>query len=203
VKDFLKLLALHFCAFTGMIHEGKAFFHKLFYYNSGDTQTLTQVLKHEKSYRFGLLEYVLVKTISSDVVHYDAGVYTADENRRLIIEEVIPFWYTAFGGNGTNVFSTTGNNSILAGNDPSLEDFPSTYDNGKLIAEFWYHFRSNIENCRVDRMICRGVNYDFLKGTVYANGLYQIIGIEKDFEKNETIIDAIYLGVASGGGEPE
>ena len=79
--DILKKFAFDFCAFTG-IYKGKAFFNKLFYYDSTNLQTVT-VLKQTKGYRYSLIDYVRVTTHATGDVVYEAGTFTLLSDRFL------------------------------------------------------------------------------------------------------------------------
>lgn len=191
-KDLLKAFARDFCCFAGVLNNDKAFFHKLFYYDSSDLQTLGLVLEYEFGWEFGLVDYVRAKTIQSDVVHYDAGTYSYDDNRKIDIENVVPFFYTAFSGSGSNVRSISGSNTIIEANDT---DVSAAYkDNGQLIADFYYQFRGNIDNIRIDRFKVVGIGYSYTSSFNHFGNKYQIIELRKNYVQGTSEIKAIYLG---------
>lgn len=77
--------------------------------------------------------------------------------------------------------------------DPVIN--PSSYIAlGSMVAKFWYNFRGNIANCRVDKFVFRGVDYDFLKSFNYGGYKYQIIKLTIDYTNHTSDVEAIYLG---------
>ena len=67
-------------------------------------------------------------------------------------------------------------------------------DHGKLSANFWYTYRGNIQNCRVDKFIFNGIDYDFLKDFEYAGNKYQPISMKFYYAENKVECEAIFLG---------
>jgi len=68
------------------------------------------------------------------------------------------------------------------------------YDFGRLLALYWYKYRGNIENCRVDKFIVGGINYHLLKCFNYDGKKYQPISLKLNLAKYTSEIEAIYLG---------
>jgi hypothetical protein len=82
---------------------------------------------------------------------------------------------------------------IYQARDPNL--FSNAFKNhGALCANFWYKYRGNIQNCRVDKFIFRGVDYDYLKDFNYGGSKYQPISMVFDFANSSTECEAIYIG---------
>jgi len=196
--DILKKLAIDWFCFTGMIHEEKAFFYKLFYYDSGNTQTLGTVLKHEIKYEYSLIEYVKINCGINKDTHNVSGNYTALENKRLIRNTLPSFWKnyeTSVGISGESSIKDDNSDAIWEAHDDEVDnDNNAYYSNGHLLAELWYNNRSNIDKCKVEFFEIVGINYDFLKNFTYGGNKYQIMRLRKNWSKNETEIDAINLG---------
>lgn len=76
------------------------------------------------------------------------------------------------------------------------ELFPGLFKNhGTLLSKFWMVNRGDISKLRVDKFVCAGVDYDFLKDFYYQGGKYQPIDMEIDFNSLKTTIKALWLGV--------
>lgn len=87
--DVLRKIAVDYCAFTGMLSLDRPFFKKMFSYDASNLQTVT-VLKHEKGYRYGLIDYVKCTTHYDHVDEpYEAGTFTQLEDRYLT-RKIIP-----------------------------------------------------------------------------------------------------------------
>ncbi len=65
---------------------------------------------------------------------------------------------------------------------------------GDLLSEFWWNFRGNIQNCRVDKFTLLGCAYDFLKDFVYLTSKYQIISLTLYPSEGYSECEAIYMG---------
>jgi len=282
--DILKKLAVDWCAFTGMINDELAFFKKLFYFDSANTQEVT-VLDREKSYKSNLVDYVKVSTnigVSDTAEPYKEGVFNQIEDRGLE-RTTLPGYFLNNSAGGTNIaalisrtgyfafyyggvipsypsegaiysnngsqfevigtpcgyigFATTervatkkiyGTNNPLAsgtltkvsGEGPATINYvsygdvnaasPTKYDiykvrdtsifgktfynHAQLEGKFWYYYKGDIKRCRIDKLTLQGIDYDFLKDFIYDNSMYQPISLEIDVEKNQSIIEALYLG---------
>lgn len=101
------------------------------------------------------------------------------------------------GGNATYDYTSwdNGNGEYLIGQsrDPNILN-NSFRNHGDLMAKFWYKYRGNIQNCRVDKFLLRGINYDFLKDFNYKGSKFQPIGMTFDLASDVTECEAIYLG---------
>lgn len=274
--DVLKKFAVDWCCFTGLISYDKAFFKKLFHYNSNNLQTVN-VYGWKKGYRYGLIDYVKLTTgIASVNEPYEEGVFTELEDRYLVKKTLPGFWvgpsnkdsnvkaslsrsdYFIFTVNGYYVtlfpvegdrYSNNGstfevvgiietndstskiatkrvsgaNDPLASGDltrvtgvgDPTIAfsewtDANGAYqiyqtrdpnilnnafsDHGDIIAKFWFKYRGTLANCRVDKFIFKGINYDFLKDFNYQGYKFQPIGMTFYYSKGYTECEAIYLG---------
>ena len=134
-------------------------------------------------------------------------VYTQGTNShitdRYLKRDTLPGFYYDYAG------SPTKGSNIMA--VPTSEPYPGTYyifkasdtnvpgglvDFGRLVANFWYHYRHDLQHSRVDRIIAHGIDYDFLKDFTDDGRLYQTIGMKISLANNTTEIDALYLGEA-------
>jgi hypothetical protein len=88
---------------------------------------------------------------------------------------------------------STGYYYIAQGRDPAIES--NAWQNyGDLVTKFWYQYRGNIQNCRVDKFTLLGCNYDFLKDFIYGTSKYQIISLTLYPSQNYSECEAIYIG---------
>ena len=210
IGDVLRKLAVDWCAFTGMIHKEKAFFKKLFSFDSSNTQTLGRVLDRNFTYRYSLLDFVYIHYTYLDAIKkYTRGTDTHIADRTLD-RDILP----CFGRDDdwvggvnptipvyTNVYAKIHPDDglelqygIVGVKDPVLLS-SNWSNNGDLIAEFWFNFRGSIEKCRVDELVVEGITYDFLKDFVDQGRRYQTLEMEKDFANNVTTFGSIYLGL--------
>lgn len=194
--DLLKKLAYHYGCFTGMIHEGLAFFKKVF--TPSATQQLGTINDRVYKYKFSLLDWIRFKlTLTS--LNYEAGTETLMENRykdEFIMDQ---FWIksTPIPAQGWTVLRAYYNSKtfyIFGVQD--RENNPPTYvfgDHGQIMANFWYEKRSDLIKSRIISFDVSGVNYDFLKDFIDQGKTYQILGMKKQFKDAKTIIDAVRL----------
>ena len=193
-RDILQNFANSWAAFTGMIHEEKAFFKKLFNYNPNNLQELGQVNEFKKQYKYMLVQYVKIRV---EVLNSEAkaGVYT-EMNGRYFVKEDIFYGVSAAGNNVWAEISEGGSEDgtyyLTHVKDTNIS--PSWMWNGELLKDFWYNNRSNIQKNRADYFDVSGVGYNYLKDFNYNGYKYQIISLEKDFERDKSIIEALFLG---------
>lgn len=93
----------------------------------------------------------------------------------------------------SSVASADGTYTIYQTRDPNILSNAFS-DHGDIVAKFWYQYRGNIANCRVDKFIFKGINYDFLKDFNYSGFKFQPIGMTFHFTQGFTECEAIYLG---------
>jgi hypothetical protein len=67
-------------------------------------------------------------------------------------------------------------------------------DHGDIMAKFWFKYRGDLQNCRVDKFVFKGINYDFLKDFNHNGSKYQPIGMTFFYSQGITECEAIYLG---------
>lgn len=200
--DVLKKLAIDWCCFTGMINKNKAFFQQLFYYNASNLQTV-DVKGHSIFNKFNKIDYVEIASVRGQVYKEPSASADSAIDERRIKRKIIPGLYSVnlygvdphwtlsncqavipSGSNaGTYVISSCNSTTPSHGGS-----------NGLVNAKYWYHWRGNITNCRVDEFLFKGITYDFLKNFNYNNGKYQIIRMKKQLAKNLTNTEALYLG---------
>ncbi len=193
--DVLRKIAIDWGAFTGMIHQGKAIFHKLYFFDGNNTQEL-KVLSHKISFPYQMIRYV--KT-TDDINTYTSGTFTEMEGdyleRNLLSFCRAENTEAPFGDAGTNLFVLENgqiSHYIYKVKDKSISNDWKDY--GKLVADYWLYYRSNRAFARVDEFLVSGINYDFLKNFVYDNKKFQIIGMKINLDKLHTTIRAIHLG---------
>ncbi|MGE5353919.1 MAG: hypothetical protein ACM3P0_17665 [Acidobacteriota bacterium] len=193
--DVLKRLAIDTGSFTGMIHSGRAFFHKLFMYDETNVQELGKVLSYQKSYKYSLIEYVKITmdpAIFTNAVG-EAGTFTGMDGKFIDKKSLMG----CDGGESVMHWAKTDDPYSGAYRVQQLKD--DTVGGGysksaQLLANFWYKFRGNMQNCRADIFKVAGITYDFLKNFTYGGRKYQIIEMTKNLAGNTTDITALYLG---------
>jgi hypothetical protein len=194
--DVLKTLATEFGSFTGMIHQEKAFFKKLYTYESGNLQAV-EVLTWSKGYRYGLLDYVKVTDAGTYV--YEAGTFTEMEDRFIQRQGSLVFAWTdiptiPYGNAGWNILGYKDSNyyDIRRVKDASIGSDWLNF--GQLTANWWYYWRQKKSRTRVDKFLLNGLSYDFLKSFNYSGHKYQIISMKKYLSDGNTEVEAFYLG---------
>lgn len=185
--DVLRKYASDWACFTGMLHEGKAFFRKFYYYNPNDTQTLTGVLTHKKTY-YNPVSYVKVTDLNGAV--HEVGTYTTMPGK-YIDRTTLPF----INWSHSNIKASYYEDSywIRFVKEPLV--YSNQYsDYHKVLAEYLYYVQGDLSRCRIDEFECYGLNFDFLKSITYGGYKYQIIEMEKDYLRCKTDIKALYMG---------
>lgn len=185
--DVLRKYSADWCAFTGMIHEEKAFFRKFYYYDAANTQVLTNVLKHNKTY-FNPVTYVDITDINSQ--NYTQGTYTTMAGKYITRTTFVGF----DAGSSNMVANYGGDDYWIHFAVDALVNGGTQTTYAELACKFWYYARGNIARSRIDEFECYGLNYDFLKSTTYDSKKYQIIEMEKNYLNCITKIKALYMG---------
>ncbi len=188
VGDLLRKLAMDWFAITGMLHQDKAFFKKLFY-DPSTTYELSEDTYYNtrKRYKLPFIRYVRYK-IPTGVV-YEQGVFTELEGQYIDRDSLIG-WYDTF----TNIMAVRNSEvfNIKKGRDPDL--IGSNQDYGNLITPLWYLYRGDILNCRVDPIVTPGINHSILANPRFQNRTYQPIRLKKLFMEGKTEIDGLLIG---------
>lgn len=107
------------------------------------------------------------------------------------------FYKISGTGDATIAFTAStdvaGTYSIFGSRDPiNIDSVHREF--GDTLAKFWYATRGNMQNCRVDKFILRGITYDFLKDFNYDGSKYQPIQMKWNDAEGITECEAIYLG---------
>ncbi len=89
----LKLLAQEWASFTGLLHDDKAFFAKMFFYDPSNMQEIGKVNARKTSNKHLTLEYVKVKDRNGNV--YKAGDDVGIDDKRLIRDKTLSLFYAA------------------------------------------------------------------------------------------------------------
>lgn len=204
LADVLRALAVNFGCFTGLLHNQRAFFRKLFVYNAGTAQTLGKVLKRVFGYEYALKDYVEI-TGRGGVI-FTRGSMTDIEDRMLKLNILTQFWsyqgiLPFFGRpdyewSNTRIIRSDVPYYVYAAFDPVIDVIYgfSSRPIGDVVANWWYHFRSDVNRCRVDTINVVGITYDFEKNFSDEGRKYQIVSMKKFLAKNETEFEALYLG---------
>jgi len=195
LNDLIKHLAREYGCYTGIIHKKKAFFKRLFHFDSDNLQTLGEVDFHGKSYQSSLIDYMRVASNIGRELVYKRGYYASMEDRK-IEHTLLSAFFSGQSSppyDGSNVYTTTGGYQIFKVKDSALLGGQFT-DMGNLVAEFWYNLLSSIINCRIDTFKVRGIGYDYLKNFVFEGLKYQPLTMSKDIANIKTKIEALCLG---------
>lgn len=193
--EVLKKLAQDWCAITGMINEGKAFFKKLFAVDEAQVYDLNEdtYIDFEKQYKFGLISYVKCKT-PIETTPYEQGTFTELEGSYIDTESLLGIYEDGTGYH-THVLAYKNSKiySVTAVKDVSVEDAFIPY--GDLFTKFHFNFRSSMKNTRIDPIVTPGLNHSVIQNPRFKGVIYQPIRLKKIFEtKNpRTEIDGLYL----------
>lgn len=100
-------------------------------------------------------------------------------------------------GDATIAFASwndpTGYYTIRQTRDPNILN-NAFGDHGDIMAKFWFKYRGDLQNCRVDKFRFKGINYDFLKDFNYNGSKYQPVGMTFFYSEGVTECEAVYLG---------
>jgi hypothetical protein len=192
LSDLLKHLCTSFFARTGFINSNKAIFSKISFYDTADTQTLT-VTDTEKETKYAKLTWCKFSPAMSGIVlpENEVGTYT-NMAGRYMNEVVIPWCRTVLVAPGTAGYGTiysVGDVNMAYGRDPRL--YPSWSFSAELQANCWHKFRNDLSSQIIYKLKCTGITYEIDKTCIYDHHYYQVLSMEKDWEKNETNIDAL------------
>ena len=211
LADILTALAIDWFSFTGMIHEEKTFFKQLNFYDSGDLNTLGEVLSHKKLHSMGTYSYIEVeKDVSSVKKTYANGDFTTLSGQTLTrkaFASIVQSKEVTVDGdfNYPHDFydNTITHQSSIALAAVSVKDTSIALTDSEFylwkpnlyyMSKFWFELLGQGSPYRREQFLVVGVDYDFLKGFAFNSGKYNIIGWEKNWNTGTTKLDAIYLG---------
>lgn len=194
IGDLLRKLSRDWFCYAGMVHQQKAFFKRMYEYNSGTAQTLGVVKRKQTRYRFNIIDYVKVTPIeSSTVKFFDAGIFSSLVHRSLKFTDVLPFFWRNIGGSsGTNVKHGAGADPIYEAKDPALNDL-QWYPHGQLLANLYDNYRGNMANNREVTFMAEGVGYNPLLSVNHESEGFWVVGLKKDFAKDMSILKCIFI----------
>lgn len=192
--DVLRKLSIDWCCYTGMIHQEKAFFRKLFTNSPDAIYDLDpdSYIENRYKYQLNLINYVryLVPGVSTP---YERGTFTQLEGTYLDRDSLVGF-YQDIGSSFTNILAYRTNiYSVYKTKDTQISS--SFLDYGDVIASLWYNFRSNMKNCRIDPIITPGINHSIVLNPRLNGIIYQPIRLKKYYNPKAlyTEIDGMYL----------
>ncbi len=168
--DVLRKLAIDWGSFTGLISYNKAFFKKLFHYNSSNLQDVI-VDNRQKGYKYELIRYIKIDTgISSPNEPYQFGDYTDSQNQT-IERKTIPGFFVVSGSSGTNIQAvisrsdtfTFDHNSVIS-SPPSENDIYS--NNGSEFKVIGTTFGYGDTERRITAIRVTGANDPDASGTL-------------------------------------
>lgn len=188
----LKSVAKAFFAQITIVSNSKAYFRKLYYYNSYNVQTVN-VLNRIKGYKYHKIKYANSKntfgTLDGQIIYHipNHAAYTE------VSEDMVSYahnWATYWVYTPTGFFE-----SAYYVKDPLYANEAQSYYNWmEIVAKLMYHYRSKTYNNRVDVFKMKGINYDYSKNFNYDGSKYQILSMRKYLSEGYTEIEAIYLG---------
>jgi hypothetical protein len=200
LADLLKKLAIDWFCYTGLLHQRKAFFYKLYHYDSGNLQTLGDVHSHQKGYKYPLYKYVKISQTfgASRNKYFDAGDFTVLDSSTLKRENTLPWlwWLSGFGSTNVSQWNGSGVSGVDYVKD---DDWDSTVDgyiaSGQLLANLWHQYRSEmLPYNRADKFLVDGIEYNPIDGFNYDSKKYWPVKLEKDLDGGQSRFEAIYLG---------
>ena len=195
--DVLRSLARDWFCYSGMVHQERAFFKRMYTYESGNTQALGTVLDKVTRYRFGLIDYVKMTSKNSTLVKFfDAGVFTSLVNRVLKVDNVIPtFWLDVGGISFSNIpISAGGADDCFEAKDPILDDTTTGWEpHGKLLARLYLDSRDTMNKNREVTFTAVGVGYDVLQSVNHESEGFWTVGLKKDFSAGVSVLKCIFI----------
>ena len=198
VGDVLKSFAFQMGCFTGMIHNNKAFFNKIYLYDSGNLQTLGTVLEEKHEYRYPIITYVEIK--APDEIPQREGTVTESEDQKLVRDDMALYLKAIYpSGFTTSDFKAddiTGDPFVVNIRDAETNTVAGGefLDSANQCARYWYFHRNDPVKTRVDTFLVVGVDYDYIKNFTLNSNKYSVIKMEIDFDNNQTEFEAVYLG---------
>jgi hypothetical protein len=198
VGDALRTLADIFCCFTGMVHEGKAFFKQLFKYNSSDTQTLGSVIEHRKLFESGLISYVkVVDTGWADEMIVAEAPNAAAFSEQLddFIEIRVPLGNLNSNGINLEIERTGTDYAIDRVRDTDYNT--SWYSHENFIANYHYNWRGNLKNLKREFFKVAGIDYDITKDFTYDGDYYEPISLVRNLDEGFSEIVALKVAALS------
>ena len=197
--DCIRKLAMDWCCMAGMLHNGKAFFRRLFDYDPNDVPELTDEahIDWDKQYKLNSISYVKYNT-PGETDPYEQGTFTElqgdyiERNSLLTIFPLSATLYSTVLG-----FHPTEGIVLLSGvKDLLISDLYKNY--GEVISKLFYNFRHPIKQLRVDPIIAPGKNYRPDKVFKFNGIIYQPLRMAKhlDPKTDHTEIDGLFLKMA-------
>jgi len=180
--EALRMFAVDYGAYTGLIDETTAFFYSLFQYDAGNTQTLGTVLSKTEGYIFNLLDFIRIESVAPEAVNTSSGTFTEIEGRFIDYDFPIYVGLRSIGG-------------VTSMNDVKSTLIGGTYANAEAhFCDWWFAFRGDITKLRTDEFEVVGVDYVFTKNFSHNSFKYQILELEKNWETGTSKIKALNLG---------
>ena len=209
--DVLRMLAFEFGAITGMIDNSRAFF-KSIYSSSLSSKIIdnSNLLDVNKRFIDTSKTYIYL-TLRPPDSGYTASAQAAAAGRPTVMQnqfitQQLYYLYerNAASGvfNGTYFFVSNSQpvNTIPSNAQYYLESLTGQYltslvynDFPNFLAQYWLKYKASQQNCETHHFKFTGTDLDYLNNISYAGGIYQPIGMIKDFDLNITEIDSILL----------
>lgn len=193
IGDVLRKLAMDWFAITGMLHQDKAFFKKLFSPSNSYALSDETYYVYNKAYKLPLIKYVHYK-IPNGIV-YEQGVFTELQGQYIQRDSLVG-WFDTGSSRFTNVLAVRESGAydvyeIVKGRDPDLSIGNSDY--GNLIAPLWFNYRGDHTKCRIDPIVTPGINHSILNTPIFQGRTYQPIRLKKLFMEGKTEIDGLLI----------
>lgn len=197
IGDFLRSFARDWFCYAGMIHREKAFFKRMYEYDSSNKQTLGEVLEKKTSYRLGTIDYAKVSPKASSIsVYFDAGVFSNLIHKSFKITDTIPFFWQDIGGSGSsNVTHGATPDTVFEAKDDILDGSGQTswLSHGQLLADLFFDARGTISKNREVQFTAFGVGYDPLKSVDHESEGFWLVGLNKNFEIGVSKLKCIFI----------
>lgn len=196
IGKLLRNFARDWFCYAGMVHKQKAFFKRLYEYDSGNVQTLGNILEKKTRYRLGVIDYAKVTPPGSGIsnIFFDAGVFSDLVNKSFKLTDTLPLFFIDFGPNSASNIKHSGTNVWLA-KDTILDGSGQTrwLAHAQLLANLYFDSRGTISKNKEVTFTVTGVGYDVLKSVSESSEGFWVIGLKKNFVTGISILKCIYI----------
>jgi hypothetical protein len=194
--EILKNYCDTFVAKTGILNADSYFFEKVGFYSTSNTQTI-DLINHFKYYKYAKIQYSRLNILfDGGFARRTYGNFTNLDSAK-IEKDIIPYGSEdGFGNFEGNIYADSGGvTGIQYTKDPII--YNVFIDSFTVAHHVFVDWRNDLKNLLVHRFTCKGIDYVMTKTIVYDSGYYQINSMTKDWEKEETVIEAFYCGAVT------
>lgn len=220
VADVLRYIAREFCCFTGMLSKNKPFFKKVMYSQTPFNLSEDSYLDIDERYELNKINYVRVDTkwhidgttYGEQAFHApNAEAFTGLKDTFYNLNNLLAAWIMNNGTRISNIragirqFDPLTDHYVHGARDPNIHypgtstiwynvvGYPDIVPIGQLVADFWYNVRSDINKCRLDKIITHNINVSLLNNVIFGDREYMPLRILKRYKELITEIDGIIV----------